>query len=166
MNVLGVAGWSGSGKTSLIIRLIPELKRRGLAVSTVKHAHHHFDIDRPGKDSYRHREAGAHEVLVSSGQRWALMHEVTEDQDWSLDTLLARMAPVDLVLAEGFKFGTHRKIEVHRQDLEKPLLCLDDTGFLAVVGDRRPDDVALPWYHRDDSVGLVDFISEEFGLGQ
>jgi len=165
MNVLGVAGWSGSGKTSLIIRLIPEFKRRGVAVSTVKHAHHRFDIDQPGKDSYRHREAGAHEVLVSSGQRWALMHEVADDQDWSLDTLLARMAPVDLVLAEGFKFGAHRKIEVHRSDLGKPLLCDSNPGFVAAVGDRQPDAVTLPWFDRDDIVGLADFISEEIGLG-
>ena len=94
MDVLGVAGWSGSGKTSLIIRLIPELGRRGLAVSTVKHAHHRFDIDKPGKDSHRHREAGAREVLVSSRQRWALMHENTDGGDWTLEALLERLAIV------------------------------------------------------------------------
>jgi molybdopterin-guanine dinucleotide biosynthesis protein B len=115
MRVFGLAGWSGSGKTTLLTRLIPELIRRGISVSTVKHAHHAFDIDKPGKDSWLHREAGAREVMVASARRFALMHELRDAPEPSLDDLVARMAPVDLLLVEGFKAHAHPKLEIHRR---------------------------------------------------
>ena len=116
MQILGLAGWSGSGKTTLLTALLPLLTARGLRVSTVKHAHHGFDLDQPGKDSWRHREAGAHEVMIASSRRWALLHE-NEGEEPSLAALLARLSPVDLVLVEGFKSYPHPKLEVHRPAL-------------------------------------------------
>src|SRR3954447_10594170 len=117
MRIFGLAGWSGSGKTTLLTGVIPELMARGFAVSTIKHAHHEFDIDRPGKDSWRHRRAGARGVMVASSRRWALMHEMHDSPEPSLDELVARMTPVDLLLVEGFKQQPHPKIEVHRPSL-------------------------------------------------
>ncbi len=134
-NVLGIAGWSGSGKTTLITRLIPALVARGLSVSTIKHAHHSFDIDTPGKDTWRHREAGASEVLISSRARLALMREMRDAPEPELDELLQRLAPVDLVLVEGYKSAGHPKIEVHRDATGKPPLYPDDPTVLAVVSD-------------------------------
>src|SRR3954471_13437444 len=125
MRVIGLAGWSGAGKTTLILKLIPELNRRGLAVSTLKHAHHAFDIDEPGKDSFEHRAAGAREVLVASERRFALVRELRDEPELSLAELLGRLSPVDLVLVEGFKAEAHRKIEVHRAANGKPLLFRD-----------------------------------------
>ena len=135
MRVIGVVGWSGAGKTTLIARLIPVLVARGLRVSTVKHAHHGFDMDRPGKDSWLHREAGATEVLVGSATRWALLHELRDEPEPDLPALLTRLAPVDLVLVEGFKRGPHAKVEVHRTALGKPLLCGTEPGIVAVAAD-------------------------------
>src|SRR5215472_2468511 len=135
MRIFGLAGWSGSGKTTLMTALIPEFVSRGIAVSTIKHAHHSFDIDKPGKDSWHHRQAGAREVMVASGQRWALMHELRGAAEPSLDELLARMSPVDLVLVEGFKSHPHDKLEIHRPALGKPLLCLEDRHVVAVASD-------------------------------
>jgi molybdopterin-guanine dinucleotide biosynthesis adapter protein len=135
MQVLGVAGWSGAGKTTLIVALLPRLKARGLSVSTIKHAHHGFDVDRPGKDSFRHREAGAHEVLVASGTRWALLHELDGPAP-SLTELLGRLAPVDLVLVEGFKATPLAKLEVHRPALGKPPLWPERPEVLAVASDQ------------------------------
>lgn len=135
MKVLGLAGWSGSGKTTLLVALIPELRRRGLTVSTVKHAHHAFDVDKPGKDSWRHREAGAQEVLISSANRWALMRELRGAPEPSLDELLSRLSPVDLVLVEGFKAERRDKLEVWRASLGKPLLAASDPHVLAVASD-------------------------------
>jgi molybdopterin-guanine dinucleotide biosynthesis protein B len=135
MKVLGVAGWSGAGKTTLIVALLPRLAALGLRVSTIKHAHHGFDIDRPGKDSFRHREAGAHEVLVASGARWALLHELAGPEP-SLADLLARLAPVDLVLVEGFKTSPVAKLEVHRPALGQPPLWPGRPDVLAVASDR------------------------------
>src|SRR5579871_2389003 len=122
MRVIGLAGWSGAGKTTLLRKLIPVLGRRGLQVSTLKHAHHGFDIDQPGKDSWEHRQAGATEVLIASANRWALMHELRGQAEPDLASLLARLSPVDLVLVEGFKRGPQPKIEVHRAAVGKPLL--------------------------------------------
>src|SRR5260370_34393929 len=122
MKIFGFAGWSGSGKTTLMTALIPELVARGLTVSTIKHAHHAFDVDQPGKDSWRHREAGATEVLVASERRWALMHELRDAPEPSLDALVARISPVDLLLVEGFKRHPHPKLEVYRAALGKPLI--------------------------------------------
>src|SRR5690348_12632939 len=127
MKVIGFAGWSGAGKTTLLTRLIPHLIAKGLRVSTLKHAHHEFDVDVPGKDSWRHREAGAAEVLVSSGKRWALMHELRGADEPKLPELLARMSPVDLVIVEGFKRELHPKIEVYRAANGKPPLFPDDS---------------------------------------
>ncbi len=123
MRIFGLAGWSGSGKTTLVVQLIPALIARGITVSTVKHAHHEFDIDQPGKDSWRHREAGASEVMVASSRRWALMHEHRGAREPGLAALVAHLSPVDLVLVEGFKHEPHAKLEIHRPALGKPLLC-------------------------------------------
>jgi molybdopterin-guanine dinucleotide biosynthesis adapter protein len=138
VRVLGVAGWSGAGKTTLIVALLPRLRALGLCVSTIKHAHHGFDIDRPGKDSFRHRSAGAHEVLVASGARWALLHEI-DGPEPPLSDLLARLAPVDLVLVEGFKSSPGAKLEVHRPALGQPPLWPGRPEILAVAS-----DAALP----------------------
>ena len=134
MKVLGIVGWSGSGKTTLIEALLALLRAQRLTVSTVKHTHHGFDMDRPGKDTYRHREAGAHEVLVASSQRWALLHEVV-GQEPLLPELLARMEPVDVVLVEGFKSHPFPKLEVHRPVLRKPPLWLTQPDVAAVAAD-------------------------------
>src|SRR5882672_10099373 len=144
MKIFGLAGWSGSGKTTLLVKLIPELVGRGLAVSTIKHAHHAFDVDQPGKDSYAHREAGATEVLVSSSQRFALMHELRGAPEPSLEDLVRRMTPVDLLLVEGFKAHAHDKLEVHRPALGKPLLYGDDPGIVAVASDVPLTGLRLP----------------------
>lgn len=135
MKVFGIAGRSGSGKTTLLEKLIPALKGKGLKVSIIKHAHHAFDIDRPGKDSYRHREAGAEEVLLACNSRWALMHEVRDDKEPDLEELLSRLAPCDLVLVEGFKQEPVPKLEVHRPALGQPPLYPERSDILAVATD-------------------------------
>jgi molybdopterin-guanine dinucleotide biosynthesis adapter protein len=149
MKVIGLAGWSGAGKTTLLTRVIPYLGERGLRVSVIKHAHHAFDVDVPGKDSWRHREAGATEVLVSSTRRWALMHELRGANEPRLPELLVKMAPVDLVIIEGFKREPHRKIEVHRAANGKPLLFPDDPGVVGIVTDVAVE-TTLPVAHLDD----------------
>ena len=135
MKVLGVVGWSGSGKTTLITALIPLLAASGIRVSTVKHAHHGFDLDQPGKDSHRHREAGAREVLIASSRRWALLHENGDTEEPPLEALLAHLAPVDLVLVEGFKSFAHPKLEVHRPALGRAALWPGDPYIRAVAAD-------------------------------
>jgi molybdopterin-guanine dinucleotide biosynthesis protein B len=149
MKVIGLAGWSGAGKTTLLTRAIPHLIARGLRVSVIKHAHHKFDVDVPGKDSWLHREAGAEEVLVSSGQRWALMHELRGAQEPALRELLRKMSPVDLVVIEGYKTDSHRKIEVHRTANGKPLLFPGDAAIAGIVTDIAVETV-LPTAHLDD----------------
>ena len=149
MRVIGFAGWSGAGKTTLLRRVIPVLVARGLRVSTLKHAHHGFDIDQPGKDSWEHRQAGATEVLIGSANRWALMHELRGAEEPGLGELLARLSPVDLVLVEGFKRGAHRKIEVHRTANAKPFLHPDDPSIVAIISD-APAPGTLPHVHLDD----------------
>lgn len=139
MKVLGLVGWSGSGKTTLLTALVPLLRCRGLSVSTIKHAHHGFDMDRPGKDSYRHRQAGAQEVMVVSGPRWALLHEVGGPEP-ALPILLGRMAPVDIVLVEGFKAHPYPKIEVYRPALGKPPIWPNQPGIVAVASDVTLED--------------------------
>jgi molybdopterin-guanine dinucleotide biosynthesis protein B len=138
MRVIGFAGWSGSGKTTLIVKLIPVLMARGLSVSTLKHAHHSLDIDKPGKDSYAHREAGAREVLVTSAKRWALMHELRDEDEPRLMDLLSRLSEVDLVIVEGFKRDAHIKIEVHRKEIGKAFLFPEDCNIVALVSDTPP----------------------------
>lgn len=164
MQVFGLAGWSGSGKTTLLRALIPALVARGLTVSTMKHAHHDFDVDKPGKDSYEHRKAGATEVLVSSAKRWALMHELRGAPEPTSAELTGMMTPVDLLLIEGFKQETHDKLEVHRPGLGKPLLCRDDPRIVAVAADAPLDGVTLPLLALNDLAAITDFIIGHCGL--
>ena len=149
MRVIGLAGWSGAGKTTLLTRLIPHFLKEGLRVSIIKHAHHDFDVDVPGKDSWQHRQSGAEEVLVSSGKRWALMHELRGTSEPRLPELLAKMSRVDLVIVEGFKSEPYRKIEVHRTANGKALLFPDDPGIVGIAADVTPE-TALPVAHLDD----------------
>jgi molybdopterin-guanine dinucleotide biosynthesis adapter protein len=139
MRIIGLAGWSGSGKTTLITKLIPRLIARGVKVSTLKHAHHGFDLDQPGKDSFFHRAAGATEVIISSARRWAILHELREEPEWDLRGLVAKMSPVDLVLVEGFKRDAFPKLEIHRAANGKPLIHPDDPHIVAIAS-----DIALP----------------------
>jgi molybdopterin-guanine dinucleotide biosynthesis protein B len=157
MRVIGLAGWSGSGKTTLLMRLLPELIRRGYRVSTMKHAHHEFDVDQPGKDSWRHRGAGATEVLVASANRWALMHELRGSAEPSAAELMKHMSPVDLLIIEGFKREKHDKIEIHRRE-GKPLLFPDDPQIVAVLSDEPLPDCPLPVIDLDDAAKVADFI--------
>lgn len=163
MKVIGFAGWSGSGKTTLVEQVIRILAARGLAVSLVKHAHHSFDIDHAGKDSWRHRHAGCREVLVSSGQRWSLMHELRGAPEATLDELLAKLSHCDLVLVEGFKRAAIPKIEVHRAAVRQPLLFPDDPNIVAIATDT---DVAtsLPRLDINAPAAVADFILDRLGL--
>jgi molybdopterin-guanine dinucleotide biosynthesis adapter protein len=160
MRVIGLAGWSGAGKTTLLTRLIPCLHRRGIGVSTVKHAHHQFDVDRPGKDSWLHREAGAQQVLVSSARRWALMTELRGEAEPGLLALLSRLSLVDLVIVEGFKRDRHPKIEVHRAANGKPWLHPDDPAIRAVAADVPPPPPGgdLPFTSLDDIDGIAELV--------
>jgi molybdopterin-guanine dinucleotide biosynthesis adapter protein len=142
--VLGIVGWSGSGKTTLITRLIPLLTRRGVRIATVKHAHHTFDVDHPGKDSYEHRKAGAAEVIVSSTRRWVQMHELGDSPEASLGELLRRISPCDLILIEGFKSERHPKMEVYRSALRKPPLYPEDPCIIALASDQPVPDAGRP----------------------
>jgi molybdopterin-guanine dinucleotide biosynthesis adapter protein len=149
MRMIGLAGWSGAGKTTLLTRVIPHFLKEGLRVSVIKHAHHAFDVDVPGKDSWRHRQSGAEEVLVSSGKRWALMHELRGASEPRLPELLAKMSRVDLVVVEGFKSEPYRKIEVHRTANGKALLFPDDPGIVGIAADAALE-TTLPVVHLDD----------------
>jgi molybdopterin-guanine dinucleotide biosynthesis protein B len=162
MRIFGLAGWSGSGKTTLVTALIPQLVARGLSVSTIKHAHHEFDIDRPGKDSWRHRQAGAREVMVASDRRWALMHELREEPEPPLEDLVARMSPVDLLLVEGWKRHPHPKLEVHRPALGKPLLYPEDPHILAIASD-APIAAPIPLLPLADASAIAHFILDHAG---
>ena len=164
MKIFGLAGWSGSGKTTLMVNLLPEIISRGLTVSTVKHAHHEFDIDRPGKDSFEHRRAGATEVMISSANRWALMHELRDEDDPPLEDLMARMSPVDLLLVEGFKWEAHPKIEVHRPLLRKALLQPDDPHIIAVASDETLRGLTVPFLPLSDPAAIADFILDAVAL--
>ena len=157
MKVFGIAGYSGSGKTTLLEKLIPQFTARGLRVSVIKHAHHGFDIDRPGKDSYRHREAGASEVLLSCNDRWALMHERRDGSDVTLDDLLARLAPCDLVLVEGFKQEPIPKLEVYRPENGKPPLFPERSDIVAVASNVALA-TTLPRLALDDVAAIADFV--------
>src|ERR1700720_936438 len=149
MKVIGLAGWSGAGKTTLLARVIPHFLKEGLRVSVIKHAHHSFDVDVPGKDSWVHRQSGAAEVLGSSGKRWALIHELRGAPEPRLPELLRKMSQVDLVVVEGFKSEPHRKIEVHRLGNGKPLLFPDDSAISGLVTDATLE-TRLPVAHLDD----------------
>ena len=163
MRIIGLAGWSGAGKTTLLTRLIPYLTDRGVRVSTIKHAHHRFDIDRPGKDSYEHRMAGAAQVLVSSANRWALMSELRGAPEPGLRELLGHLSPVDLVLVEGFKRDPHPKIEVFRAANAKPWLHPEDPAIVAIAADVAPP-AALPSVSADD-IPAVAALALRFAIG-
>ena len=160
MRVFGFAGWSGSGKTTLIEQLVPRLIARGLRVSLVKHAHHAFDVDEPGKDSWRHREAGCTEVLVSSSARWALMHELRAEAELGLPQALARLSPCDLVLVEGYKRAAIPKLEIWRAPLGKPRLHPGDPNIVAIATD-DPGSLAveLPVFRLDDHDGIATLVA-------
>ena len=157
MNVIGIAGWSGAGKTTLLTRVIQCLVARGLRVSTIKHAHHAFDVDQPGKDSHTHRTAGATEVLVSSATRFALMHELRGKREWTLDALLEKLSPVDLVLIEGFKTQAHPKLEVFRAAVGKPPLHPEDENIVAIASD-GPVQASVPVVALNDVEAVADIL--------
>jgi molybdopterin-guanine dinucleotide biosynthesis protein B len=160
MNVIGIAGWSGAGKTTLLTRVIPRLVARGHRVSTIKHAHHAFDVDQPGKDSHTHRTAGATEVLVSSATRFALMHELRGKREWTLDALLEKLSPVDLVLIEGFKTQAHPKLEVFRAAVGKPPLHPEDENIVAIASD-GPLKASVPVVSLNDVEAVADILVEK-----
>lgn len=163
MNIYGVTGWRNAGKTTLMEQLVSEATRRGLSVSTIKHAHHAFDIDRPGKDSHRHREAGAREVLVASDARYAIMHELRGSAAPGLAELLARLSPVDLVLVEGYKRDRHPKIEVWRAATGTDLIAANDPTIRAIASDDAPP-VDRPVLPLGDPAGIIDFILTDLGM--
>lgn len=165
MKVFGFAGWSGSGKTVLIEKLVPRLTARGLRVSLVKHAHHEFDVDQPGKDSWRHRQAGCTEVLLGSSRRWALMHELRDEAEPDLAHLLNRLSPCDLVLVEGYKREAIPKLEIHRAANAKPAIHPLDPDVVAIAADCRFDST-LPQFELDDAAAIADFICRFHGLAQ
>jgi molybdopterin-guanine dinucleotide biosynthesis protein B len=163
MKTFGFAGWSGSGKTTLIEKLIPRLVGRGLRVALIKHAHHAFDVDQPGKDSYRHRHAGASEVLVTSSRRWVMIHELRGAQEPSFEEHMKRLSPCDLVLVEGFKFAPIPKIEVWRAATGEPFLHPNDPHIVAVASDTRFES-ALPLLDLNDDGGVAAFVLKHLGL--
>ena len=165
MKILGIAGYSGSGKTTLIEKVIPVLVRSGLRVSLIKHAHHEFDVDQPGKDSYRHRHAGASEVLVSSSARWAMMHELRGAAEPTLQEQLKHFSPCDLVIVEGYKSEAIPKIEVHRKAGHTPVLYPEDPNVVAIATD-EPLDTTLPQVDVDDPEAVARFIVQHLGLNR
>ena len=163
MKVYGVVGWKNAGKTGLMERLVTEIAGRGISVSTVKHAHHTFDVDHPGKDSHRHRSAGAREVLLSSRNRVAIMQELRDAPEPPLSALLKRLSPVDLVLIEGYKRDAHPKVEAHRAETNNPLIAPGDPTIRAVASD-VPLDLDRPVFDLNDTEAVADFILGEVGL--
>ena len=161
MRIIGLAGWSGSGKTTLITKLLPRLIARGCRVSTLKHAHHGFDLDQPGKDSFMHRVAGATEVVISSARRFAILHELREEPEWDLPNLLDKLSPVDIVLVEGFKREKLPKLEVYRAANGKPLLHPDDDWIVAVAADGALPQASVPVIPLDDIEKIVDVLLAE-----
>ena len=164
MRVFGVTGWKNAGKTGLMERLVAEITTRGYSVSTLKHAHHQTDVDQPGRDSYRHRTAGAHQVLLASPNRWALMTELREASEPTLEDLLPQMAPVDLILIEGYKNAPHPKIEAHRWETGRPFLALTNPTIRAVAANATPTGIDLPHFDLDDTAKIADFILAQTGL--
>jgi molybdopterin-guanine dinucleotide biosynthesis protein B len=158
MRIIGLAGWSGAGKTTLLIKVIPALIARGLRVSTLKHAHHAFDVDQPGKDSHSHRMAGATEVLVGAASRWALVHELRGEAEPQLDTLLGKLSAVDLVIIEGYKREAHPKLEVYRAAVGKPLLHPGDPQIVAIAADTALPSARVPVVSLNDIEGIADIL--------
>ena len=163
MKIFGFAGYSGSGKTTLIEKLIPLFNQQGYSVSLIKHAHHDFDIDVPGKDSWRHRRAGAREVLISSDNRWALMHELGEEGEPSLSAHLSRISPCDFVFVEGYKHEPIPKIEIHHKAAMKPFHFPDDPHVVAIACDVEIE-TALPRFHPDRADLIAQFIKKHLGV--
>jgi molybdopterin-guanine dinucleotide biosynthesis protein B len=161
MRIIGLAGWSGSGKTTLITNVIPVLVGRGLKIATVKHAHHEFDIDQPGKDSWLHRASGASEVLVASSRRWALIRELRGEPEPPLQDLLAKLSPADLIIVEGFKRHAHPKLEVHRAAIGKPLLYPEDDCIVAIASDGALPQAPLPVLQLNDIEGIANVLQAE-----
>src|SRR5271154_7358951 len=161
MRIIGLAGWSGSGKTTLVTSVIPVLVKRGLKVATVKHAHHEFDLDQPGKDSWRHREAGATEVAIVSGRRWALVHELRGEPEPPLAEILAKLSPVDLVIVEGFKRHAYPKLEIYRSAVGKPLLHPDDDCIVAVATDAPLPQAQVPVLMLSDVESIATMLPAE-----
>jgi molybdopterin-guanine dinucleotide biosynthesis protein B len=161
MRIIGLAGWSGSGKTTLVTRLIPRLIARGVRVSTLKHAHHGFDLDQPGKDSFFHRAAGATEVIISSARRWAILHELRDEPEWDLRALVAKMSPVDLVLVEGFKRDAFPKLEIHRAANGKPLIHPDDPHVVAIASDVALPQAKVPVVDLNDIEAIADLLLKQ-----
>lgn len=166
MKIYGVVGWKNTGKTGLMERLVAEFTARGLRVTTIKHAHHVFDVDHKGKDSFRHRQAGAREVLLASQKRWALMHELAEGEEPTLENLMQKLAPCDIVLVEGYKRDSHAKIEVHRAVTGQSLISNDDPTIRAVAADVALEGVDLPLFDLDNTKAIADFILDEVGISQ
>jgi len=162
--VIGVAGFKNAGKTTLVEKLVTELTRRGHRVSTVKHAHHSFDIDHEGRDSFRHRKAGASEVAVVSRHRWAIIHESREEAEPTLQEILAKLAPCDLVIVEGYKRDSHDKIEVRNLDLSHPPLAGDDPTVVAIAANGAISGAPVPVFGRDEVTALASFIETHTGL--
>ena len=160
MKIFGIVGYSGSGKTTLIEKIIPEITARGLRVSVIKHAHHGFDLDKPGKDSFMHREAGATEVIISSARRWAILHELRDEEEWNMADLVAKMSSVDLVLVEGFKRDAFPKLEIHRAANDKPLLHHDDPYIVAVACDTALPQAKVPVIDLNDIDAVADLLLE------
>ena len=164
--VFGVTGWKNSGKTTLVERLVSDLTERGYRIATIKHAHHRFDIDKEGTDSYRHRQAGAHEVALVSGFRWALMHEVGNEGEPTLEAIAAHMSPADLIIIEGYKSEPHLKIEVRRREAQKnQSLAAGDKSIVAIAADHTVPSADIPVFDLDDVKSVADFIIEKIELG-
>ena len=164
MKIIGVVGWKNTGKTGLVTRLVSHFVEAGLRVSTVKHAHHSFDVDHEGRDSYRHREAGASQVLISSRERVALMEELRGSPEPSLDELLGKLAPADLVIIEGYKGEGHSKVEAHRGETGKEILARGDCSIIAVASDVPLSDLSIPVIDLDETALIADLISDHLGL--
>ena len=162
--MIGVAGFKNAGKTTLVEKLVTELTGRGWRISTVKHAHHSFDIDHEGRDSFRHRKAGASEVAVVSRHRWAIIHELRDEEAPPLDEVLAKLAPCDLIIVEGYKRDSHDKIEVRNLTLDHPKLAGDDPTVVAIAANGQIDDPPVPVYDRDDVAALATFIERHMRL--
>ena len=166
MKVFGVTGWKNSGKTTLMERLVSEICVRGFTVSTIKHAHHNVDVDQPGKDSHRHRQAGASEVILASNTRWALMHELRGAEEPTLEMLLARLSPVDLVLIEGYKREDHPKLEAAQAPGTRPLLALKDSHIAAVAAGYETPPLPVPVLDINNIPAIADFVLRETGLAK
>lgn len=164
MKIFGIVGMSGSGKTELLVKLIPELTERGIDISTIKHTHHNVEIDKPGKDSYRHRKSGAKQVMVASAGRWSLIRELRDTPEPTLVELVEKMEPVDLLLVEGFKREGHDKIEVFRHDHDQKLLAPSDENIIAIAGDGPIEGLSVPMIDLNDVAAIASFILSHTGL--